>query len=479
MTHRVLIVLLISCSLCFPLTLDFPQNRNEEDPEPDLVSVAGIPASVRLGESFSITIQATNRGGNSPEGAINTSFTMDPVLIQSKPSTLTVIEKSKGETIHDRRGKKIPAKDLLLEGFDTDWETGESHTLNLDVLPKSAGVLRIFVRVTFKDNDSKTWFNDLSLDTNSNHGMDQQGWEAVLYEVDVLPSTDLPKATSIEDPHAKSLPSSWFLDFPVEARWDYLSHNRRFSRIYPDWEDDSTSDTKQTNRYRVTEFQGKKCLQISARGNTKDRIKIRTKDTYNSGTFEWRVFVPKHREPGASSSIGAWIYAEDSDKVRIHEMDFEIGYGRKQEREEFGILPGQYMCYMTVQPDPDSRTGYLNRQSNRLDDTHSLATGIEPGRWYTLRLVLTVSQDCYVVSWLIKKDGSPDFFKARPDYTCLYGPKDKDTEFHVYCSVENFINSSRYPEGGGWMGEKTPLKDKHAFFEYVRIAVQDRQNPSF
>jgi len=85
-------------------------------------------------------------------------------------------------------------------------------------------------------------------------------------------------------------------------------------------------------------------------------VKVRTTTLFRDGTYDWSVYVPAITEPGATSSIGAFLYSpESTGDLAAREIDFEIGYGKKAEREAYAIPAGKLMCYMTLQRDDSVR----------------------------------------------------------------------------------------------------------------------------
>jgi hypothetical protein len=136
---------------------------------------------------------------------------------------------------------------------------------------------------------------------------------------------------------------------PTGATWGFDTATA-WGVLPAGWSDDSSASQR---TYRATTFGSRTCLQIKTTGNTWDRVKARTATAcYMAGTYEWKVYVPAIDEPGASSSIGAFLYSPQSvESNKVREIDFEIGYGKFWDRIYYRIPSGKLMCYMTVQRD--------------------------------------------------------------------------------------------------------------------------------
>ncbi|MBW1796550.1 MAG: hypothetical protein JRJ38_19405 [Deltaproteobacteria bacterium] len=215
------------------------------------------------------------------------------------------------------------------------------------------------------------------------------------------------------------------------------------------WQDDSSVGSSPDSGYWVTPCEDTSCLQIKTGGGTWDRVRVRTiSGDYETGRYQWRVYVPPNEEDYPSSAIGAFLYSSNN----ARQIGFEIGYGTEDQRDAYGIESGELMCYMTV----DDGSGM---------DWPKDPIALDPECWYRLQIVLTANdEDKYVVSWKLKSEFL-EFPKEGEDdctYTCDYGPS--DTAFHIECSVENFENL--------WIGDNQPTLDKEAYFDYVFFTAQ-------
>jgi len=156
-------------------------------PLPDLVSVSGIPTSISIGNSFTMSVTAENDGGVSPAGYISVSYTGNPTLTNESGSGLTFSQYPPGYyPIYDRYGNPITAQYLLLDAYDSNWTGTESHTMSVTVTPQQTGTMYIYVRTNLKDNDSETYYSDCSVSGGDGFFTDQQGWACRRFPVNVV-----------------------------------------------------------------------------------------------------------------------------------------------------------------------------------------------------------------------------------------------------------------------------------------------------
>lgn len=169
-------------------------------------------------------------------------------------------------------------------------------------------------------------------------------------------------------------------------------------------------------------------LYIYTRANTNDMTKIKSVDSYTTGTYTWRVYVPE-MGVGDQASIGAFLYNNDT-----HELDFEIGYGKQSERESLNALDDELIVYMTSQANPAQ--------------THRKT--IKRGQWYNLSILLTLVNRNYFAKWKINNEvvGSTQL---------SYGTKFK---FNIFCSMENLT----------FIGDHIPNSNNYALFDFVEYA---------
>jgi hypothetical protein len=166
-------------------------------------------------------------------------------------------------------------------------------------------------------------------------------------------------------------------------------------------------------------------LKITTRPNSKDRIKVKTKrKNFGLGTYEWKIYVPQFNL-NDQCSIGAFIY--HSGKTS-YEIDFEIGSGNKEDREEVAAKPNEAIVHCTSQYSPNS------------SGTFKVTTE----QWHTFKLELTKMKNRYVVKWYINN------VLVKTLQTKI---KTKH-KFSVHNSLENL----------SFMGEHLPSKKNYVLF---------------
>jgi peptidoglycan/xylan/chitin deacetylase (PgdA/CDA1 family) len=159
----------------------------QTNPDPDLQSVSGIPSSINLGNSFTMSVSAENEGGVSPAGYISISYTNNPSLTNETGSGLTFTQYPPGYyPIYDKNGNAMTAQNKLLDALDSSWTGNESHTMSVTVTPQQTGTMYIYVRTNMQDNDSSTYFTDCSVSGGDGFFVDQQGWMCRRFPVDVV-----------------------------------------------------------------------------------------------------------------------------------------------------------------------------------------------------------------------------------------------------------------------------------------------------
>lgn len=167
-------------------------------------------------------------------------------------------------------------------------------------------------------------------------------------------------------------------------------------------------------------------LRIFTRAGSVDRKKMHTVDKiYTTGRYTWKTYISQ-MGVGDQSSIGSWIYCDDH-----HEIDFEVGYGKKEVREKLGAAPDEMIAYMTTQDHPYQT------------ETRKIKVG-----WHKFEIDITSVDGKYLVKWLI--DGKE---VSRVQQT--YGD---EISFYIFCSVENLK----------FLGDTPASQDNYGLFDYVK-----------
>jgi hypothetical protein len=165
---------------------------------------------------------------------------------------------------------------------------------------------------------------------------------------------------------------------------------------------------------------------IYTRSNTFDRKKIHTREkVYTTGKYIWRTYISDLGE-GDQTSIANFLYCDDH-----HELDFEVGYGKKAIRKELNAAPSEMIAYMTSQDFP----------------FQSVPVKIKAG-WHLFAIDLKLVNGLYTCSWLIDN-------VLMDSLSLNYGNAFK---FYIYCSVENLK----------FIGDHPAKKDNYALFDFVK-----------
>lgn len=171
-------------------------------------------------------------------------------------------------------------------------------------------------------------------------------------------------------------------------------------------------------------------LRIFTRANSWDRKKVRTPEKYTTGRYTWRTYIPT-MGVGDQASVGSWIYCDDH-----HEIDFEVGYGKQEVREEIGADDDEMVAYMTTQDHPFK----------------SVPVAIKTG-WHIFEIDLSLVDGNYKVEWIIDD-------KVVSSVQQTFG---KEYAFHVFCSVENLK----------FIGDHQPTQENYGIFDYVKYRYHD------
>jgi len=174
-------------------------------------------------------------------------------------------------------------------------------------------------------------------------------------------------------------------------------------------------------------------LKITTRALTPDRVKVKTvKSHFGLGVYKWRVYAPAF-ELNAQCSIGAFIYKND-----LTEIDFEIGSGTSQLRDELNAQADDLVIYCTSQGQPFSSSQFL----------------LKSEQWHQLKLKLSVGDNNnYKIEWFLNNTLLKTLQTAIP-ITNLFG---------IYNSLENL----------GFIGNQLPTSENYTYFDSFSFEGND------
>ena len=124
-------------------------------------------------------------------------------------------------------------------------------------------------------------------------------------------------------------------------------------------------------------------LKIMTRPQTKDRVKTKSKrSNFGIGSYKWRIYVPSF-DLNDQCSIGAFLY--HSGEIE-YELDFEIGSGTNEHRNELYAEANEAIVYCTSHKKPYQ----TNRFLLETEMWHDFAINLKKGK-----------RRHYIVEWYI------------------------------------------------------------------------------
>lgn len=148
-------------------------------------------------------------------------------------------------------------------------------------------------------------------------------------------------------------------------------------------------------------------LKITTRPNSNDRVKIRSKKEFTTGTYIWQIFIPKFKLY-EQVSIGAFLYHNEKEEF---EFDFEIGSGQKIDREKINLKNDEAIVYCVSQFYPSNSSHFV----------------VKMNAYSTFKMELIDINGFYLVKWFINNK------KVKELQTQV-----KSTiKFKAHCSLEN------------------------------------------
>ena len=173
-------------------------------------------------------------------------------------------------------------------------------------------------------------------------------------------------------------------------------------------------------------------LKLSTRPNSKDRVKIRSKKKFTTGSYTWRILIPEFTLY-EQVSIGAFLYHNEKKEF---EFDFEIGSGKRKLREKLQLNNNEALVYCVSQFEPSNSSQYKVKMSS----------------YASFKMELIDNKGLYFVKWYINNILVKE----------LQTEVSSNIEFKVHCSLENL----------SFMGDK-PSERKNTVwfnsFQYKKI----------
>ncbi|WP_146106923.1 hypothetical protein [Polaribacter porphyrae] len=167
-------------------------------------------------------------------------------------------------------------------------------------------------------------------------------------------------------------------------------------------------------------------LKIKTRPNTEDRVKVRSKNTFTTGSYTWRIFIPEFKLY-EQVSIGAFLYHNEKEEF---EFDFEIGSGKKADREKINLKDDEAIVFCVSQFSPSNSSHFWVK----MEEYHN----------FTMQLLDV--DGFYFVKWFI----NDTLIKE------LQTEVKSNIKFKAHCSLENLF----------FMGDKPPTKENYVLFDF-------------
>lgn len=167
-------------------------SASNESPDPTLLDVSA-PSEITIGESFTVRIDAENRGGRAghwstisvsapslDEGDDDAQIDVTDATDHAYSSVFTA-----GSEVYNKYGDKITTNYALVEvgtNAETYWGANNERSVSIQFTPEETGTFVFYVRLTFtEDTDS----SEKVTHPYSSDWTDQQDYYVLRYEVDV------------------------------------------------------------------------------------------------------------------------------------------------------------------------------------------------------------------------------------------------------------------------------------------------------
>lgn len=166
-------------------------------------------------------------------------------------------------------------------------------------------------------------------------------------------------------------------------------------------------------------------LKITTRPNTIDRVKIRSKQKFTTGSYTWRIFIPEFTLY-EQVSIGAFLYHNQKEEF---EFDFEIGSGQKEDRGKINLKDDEAIVFCVSQFSPSNSSHF----------------SVKMGAYSNFKMELLDVDGYYLVKWFINNNLVKE----------LQTEVKSNIKFKVHCSLENLF----------FMGDVPSTKENSVLFD--------------
>lgn len=166
-------------------------------------------------------------------------------------------------------------------------------------------------------------------------------------------------------------------------------------------------------------------LKITTRPNTVDRVKIRSKQKFTTGSYTWRIFIPNF-SLFEQVIIGPFLYHNHKEEF---EFDFEIGSGQKEDRKKINLKNDQAIVFCVSQFSPSNSSHFP----------------VKMGAYSNFKMELLDVDGYYFVKWFINEHLVKE----------LQTEIKSNLKFKVHCSLENFF----------FMGDVPSTKENSVLFD--------------
>lgn len=199
---------------------------------------------------------------------------------------------------------------------------------------------------------------------------------------------------------------------------DSFTKQGKFDRKWEDDSQDSPPSYLLENGY----------LKITTRPQVSDRVKVKTKrGNFGVGSYKWRIYVPQY-DLYDKCNIGAFLFHSGE---KNYEIDFEIGSGTMDHRDELNASFNEVIVHCTSQISPHETELFK----------------IVSEKWHDFEIVLINGEnDKYIIKWYINNT--------------LVKTMQSDINSNITFSVHNSLENLNF------IGEQLPTKENYVLFDH-------------